>query len=272
MGTVDLGQAVTLTWATAPAGSTVALNITAPDGTPAAAGAVTGSPAVSGTAPASTFVPAMAGRYLIRWTGTTPAAAYTDILDVWPADPRFIISLDDAKNALNLTPNVAPAILEDLRLYVAAVTPVLEDLIGPIIPGTFTQTDDGGRYAVLLYDKPTQIVSVTESGQLLDPGAYYADYAAGIVYAGQPGASRLFAAGDRAISITYRAGAQLVPPNVRLAARELLRHWWQQGKQGQGNNGGNGYGQSEAYTPHGYAVPYRVIQLCGRLDKPGGFA
>jgi hypothetical protein len=268
---VDLGQAVKLTWATAPAGSTVALSITAPDGSPAAAGAVTGSPAVNGTPPASTFVPAMAGRYLIRWTGSGPAAAYTDVLDVWPADPRFIISIDDAKNALNLPATTAPATIDDLRLYIAAVTPVLEDLIGPIIPGTFTQTDDGGKSAVLLYDKPTSIVSITENGTALAAGDYYVDYAAGIVYAGQPGGARVFAAGSNAIVITYRAGAQLVPPNVRLAARELLRHWWQLGKQGQGS-GGNGFGQAEGYSPNGYAVPYRVIQLCGHLNKPGGFA
>jgi hypothetical protein len=63
-----------------------------------------------------------------------------------------------------------------------------------------------------------------------------------------------------------------VPPNVRLAARELLRHWWQLGKQGQGG-AGNGFGQgAETYTPGGYAVPYRVVQLCGRLNRLGGFA
>lgn len=272
MAAVDLGAAVTLTWATAPAGSTVAISITAPDGTPAAAPAVSGSPAVAGTAPSVVFVPAMPGRYLIRWTTSAGSSgAYTDILDVWPSDPRFIISLDDAKNALNMTANVTPAQLEDLRLYIAAVTPVIEDIVGPIVPGVFTQTADGGGWAVVLYNKPTQIVSVSELGTVIDPTAYFPDYEAGIVYAGRPQATRRFMPGYQAISITYKAGAQLVPPQVRLAARELLRHWWQLGKQGQGG-AGNGFGQGETYTPNGYAVPYRVVQLCGKLSKLGGFA
>ena len=275
MGTVDLGQAVTLSWATAPAGSTVALNITAPDGTPAAAGTITGgSPAVSGTPVTSVFVPAMPGRYVIRWTaaGDGGAGAYSDVLDVWPEDPRFIISLDDARNALNMPSTaVSPAQLDDLRLYIAAVTPVLEDIVGPIIPGTFTQTDDGGGWAIPLYNRPTQIVSVVESGQLLDPSAYFCDYDAGILYAGRPLAVRRFMPGYQAVQVTYKAGAQLVPPNVRLAARELLRHWWQLGKQGHGGDA-NGFGQGETYTPSGYAVPYRVVQLCGKLNRPGGFA
>jgi hypothetical protein len=276
MSTVDLGSAVTLTWSTAPAGSAVAISITAPDGTAATPGAVTGSPAVAGTPVASTFVPAMPGRHVIRWTTTAgTAGAYTDVLDVWPADPRFIISLDDAKNALNLVApaggTIAAATLDELRLYIAAVTPVIEDIVGPIIPGTFTQIDDGGGWAIPLFNKPTQISSVIELGQLLDPTAYFVDYEAGILYAGRPQATRRFMPGYQAVQVTYQAGGQLVPPNVRLAARELLRHWWQLGKQGT-SGAANGFGQGETYTPNGYAVPYRVVQLCGKRNAPGGFA
>jgi len=266
---VDLGAAVTLQWTTAPPGSAVTLNITQPDGTSAPA------PTVQGSAPSvsALFVPAMPGRYLIRWTGTgVDAGSYSDVLDVWPADPRFIIGLDDARAALNWTGTHTAADIEDLRLYIAAATPVIEDIVGPVIPGMFTQTNDGGGWAVPLYQKPTQIVSVTELGAPLDPTAYFTDYAAGIVYAGRPQATRRFMPGYQSVVIQYEAGAQLVAPNVRLATRELLRHWWQIGKQSTGSRAPGWDQTAEVYTPSGYAVPRRVIELCGRPSKPGGFA
>ena len=230
---------------------------------------------MTGTAPAlsAVFVPDMPGRHLVTWATTTgTAGAYTDILDVWPADPRFIISLDDAKNALNMVANTTAAALDDLRLYIAAATPIIEDIVGPIVPGTFTQTDDGGKWAIPLFNKPTSIVSVTELGTALDPTAYFTDYAAGIIYAGRPQATRRFMPGYQAVVITYKAGAQIVPPNVRLAARELLRHWWQLGKQGHGGNAANFGSSAEVFTPSGFAVPRRVIELCGKANGPGGFA
>jgi hypothetical protein len=62
-----------------------------------------------------------------------------------------------------------------------------------------------------------------------------------------------------------------VPQNVRLATRELVRHHWQIGKQGQ-RPGGGGAPSAEAWTPSGFAVPRRVIELCGGNARIDGFA
>jgi hypothetical protein len=271
MAAVDLGAAVTVLWGNAPAGSTVAINITRPDGTPGP------TPPVTGDVPnvQAVFIADMPGRWLIRWAaaGTEPGS-YTDVLDVWPEDPRFIISLDDALAALNMTDKkIAPAQVEDLRLYIAAATPIIEDICGPVVPGMFTQTTDGGGWAIPLFNRPTEIVSVTELGAPLDPSAYFLDDEAGILYAGRPQATRRFMPGYQSVVVQYRAGAQAVPPNIRLATRELVRHWWQLGKQGTGGGRGGSFDQTAPeWTPSGFAVPKRVIELCGRMQKTGGFA
>jgi hypothetical protein len=271
MATVDLGAAAAVLWSSAPVGSAVAISITRPDG-------IAGpTPPVTGDAPAvqAMFIADMPGRWLIRWTaaGSSPGS-YTDVLDVWPADPRFIIGLDDARAALNMQDSKTTAAqLDDLRLYIAAATPVIEDIVGPVIPGTFTQTTDGGGWAIPLFNRPTEIVSVTELGAPLDPSAYFLDSEAGILYAGRPQATRRFMPGYQSVVVEYKAGAPAVPPNIRLATRELVRHWWQLGKQGTGGGRGGSFDQTAPeWTPSGFAVPKRVIELCGKKNAPGGFA
>src|SRR5690349_3888462 len=147
MSTVDFGAPVVATWAGAPAGGTWAVSITRPDGTVFTAPTPTGPPVTV------TFVPDMAGRWRLRFTSTNPAGAYSDIVDVWPTDPRFIISLDDARNAINLPGSVPNNTLDDLRLYVAAATPVIEDIVGPIPDRTETQHVAKGWKVAALYHK-----------------------------------------------------------------------------------------------------------------------
>lgn len=266
MATVDLGAAVTVAWSTAPGGGTYALSTTAPDGSTGPA------PTPSGTPPSAAFTPTMAGRWLVRWTSTTPAGAYTDIVDVWPTDPLFIISLDDAKNAVQISAAMTPANLDDLRLYIAACTPVIEDIVGAVVQRTVTQLSDGNQWAISLWEKPVTILSVTEGGgsSTILPGDYIVDYNAGIISAGRTYAPRRFMPGFNSVVITYTAGMQIIPPNIRLATRELLRHTWQLGHQT--NRNSNMPQAADAWTPSGFAVPRRVIELCQPHSRVGGFA
>lgn len=265
MASLDLGALATVKWPTAPDTGPYALAVKRPDGT-----TLTPAPTVTGyrDTTQAQFVPAMAGRYLLSWTANG-AGAYTDVLDVWPTDPRFLISLEEAVAGLKFAPNADPAKSMDLRLYVAAVTPVIEDITGPMIAATKTLITWGGGSAVVLPHLPNQILGITADG--VPVVAYVPDLVSGIVYAGTRTAVTSFPSGE--LVITYKTGAAEIPPNVRLAARELVRFWWQGGMQGVGGGGVRGSApEGDAFTPSGFAVPRRVIELCTPHQQVGGFA
>lgn len=264
MASVDLGAQASVKWATAPAEGPYALAVTRPDGVlldPAPA------PTGTGTGTVAAFTPIMPGRYLLSWSANG-TAAYTDILDVWPADPRFLISLDEAVNGLQFPANADPAKAQDLRLYLAAATPVIEDITGPMVAGTMTFTGWGGGTTVILPHLPNQILGITVDGlPVLD---YVPDLVAGIIYGGSRSGVQPFPQGE--LVITYRVGSAEIPPNIKLAARELVRFWWQGGMQGGGGNVRSQRPEAEAFTPSGFAVPRRVMELCAPHEQIGGFA
>lgn len=255
MAVVDLGASVKAVWAGAPAGGTYAVSLTRPDGTSFTPPAIVTTPSVS-----VTFVPDQAGRWLVRWTSTVVAGAFTDIVDVWPTDPRMIVSLDDGRTALNMPANVPQATLDDLRLYLCAATPVIESLVGPVVVKTMTQTVQKNWSYAALYERATALVSVVNADASVVPASSYTfDAAAGLL--------TFHAPTSQVVTITYSAGSPIIPQNVRLAAHELVRHLWQVGKQRQ-----TVPQPGEAYTPSGFAVPKRVIELCSPSAKLGGFA
>lgn len=265
MASLDLGALATVRWPTAPDTGPYALAVKRPDGT-----TLDPAPTVTGykDTTQAQFTPAMAGRYLLSWTADG-AGAYTDVLDVWPADPQFLIPLDEVLAGLRLPANADPAKAQDLRLYVAAATRVIEDITGPMLAATKTFTTWGGGSTVILPHLPNQILGITaDSAPVVD---YVPDLVSGIIYSGTRTAVTSFPAGE--LVITYRIGNAEIPPNVRLAARELVRFWWQGGMQGAGGGGVRSSGpEGDAFTPSGYAVPRRVIELCAPHQQVGGFA
>lgn len=254
MAVVDLGASVKAVWAGAPAGGTYAVALTRPDGTSFT------PPAISTGQPVSVeFTPDQAGLWQIRWTSTVVPGAYTDVVDVWPANPRMIVSLDDARAALQMPPNTQQGQLDDLRLHVCAATPVIEDLVGPVLVRTLTQTVPKGWSYAALYEKAGALVSVVNADASVVPASGYTFNAASGLLTFSPPTSQV-------VTVTYTSGAAVVPQNVRLAALELVRHLWQVRQRPQAPVPG------EAYTPSGFAVPKRVIELCQPSAKLGGFA
>jgi hypothetical protein len=208
----------------------------------------------------------MAGRWLIRWTSTGVLNVYSDVVDVWPTDPRFIISTDDARSALSWPINAAdPNQINDLRLYIAAATPVIEDIVGTVVLKSVTQVvQQGWNYTALFHDL-TQLTSAIYADLSTVPAdAYRVDEQAGLVYFN----STL----SQNVTLTYTTGSGVIPQNVRLATMELVRHWWQIGRQGMRPQNGALPVTAEAFTPSGFAVPRRVIELCAPNDRIGGFA
>lgn len=260
MPAVDLGARATVVWPSAPVDGPYTLAVRKPDGT-----ALTPAPEVDGDQEPvqAQFVPPMPGRYLLTWS-VEGEATHTDILDVWPEDPRFIISVDDAAVGLNAKGKASADYLDDLRLYVAAATPVIEDIVGPVVPTAETETIDGGRTAIVLPKVPESIISVTVNGEPVEN--YYCQY--GILYCGTRGYPTAFGWGE--VTITYRVGKAVIPPNIRLATRELVRHWVQIGKHAVGGSRPDP-GDGDEFTPSGFAVPRRVIELCTPHERMGAF-
>jgi len=252
---IDLGETVALSWTSAAAGTAV-LTLRAPDGT-------VSTPTVTGvtTVHTASFTANQAGRWLASWI-ITGGDSYTDIVDVWQADPRFLISLDDARSALNLTTTntISDA---DLRLYIAAATPVIEDIAGPILSSTATATGDACKASVLLGSPANTITSVTVDGVAFT--AYTVDLVAGVVTA------TAGSFGGTKVTVTYTLGSSIIPPNIRLATREEVRFLVQIGKQG-ARPTTPAMESGSSWTPSGFAVPKRVIELCSPNDRVWGFA
>lgn len=224
----DLGDIVTLVYPTKPASpATVTVTITLPDGT------VSGpTSAISGTFDYTTV---QTGRHGVRWQSTGPSDAYTDAFDVDPTDPGYVISLADAKKALTITSTTND---DDLRLYLGAVTSVVESIVGPILASTHTEIRPASDKIVLAYSPAQSIVSVTPT----DPsfagafvGTYLLEPNTGILrrqgfYPFEPAYAfaieHTYWYDGYDLTITYTAGRATVPAGVQVAARMILADSW----------------------------------------------
>ena len=253
---IDYGAPVVAVWPGAPVGGTYAVAITRPDGTSFTPPQITTGPPTS-----VTFTPNMAGRWMINWTSTVEPGGYSDIVDVWPTDPKFLISLDDARQALSMPPNTDPAKLDELRLYVAAATPIIEDIVGPVLVTSYTQTIPKGWTYGALYNRAASITTVKfADGTTVPTTAYTANAGHGLITFNY--------AQSQDVVVTYASGDAIIPPNVRLATRVLVKHMWQVDKQDLRNR----ENPAQAWTPSGYAVPKRVLEMCQPNTRKVGFA
>lgn len=206
-----------------PSGGPV-LTITLPDAT-----VVTPTP-VPGTTGVYTYdyVTTQAGRHAVRWTTTGPATAFTDAFDVDTTAPAMLFSLAEAKEFLNIRSTDTTSD-EELRAMVAAVTAVVEAQVGPCVRRTVTATiyPTGNIYKpVVLPD--THILSLTSAatvtGTTIDTTGWIAEdgiiRSAGTVY------PYSLAMPWTPWTITYVVGRAVIPPNVILAAKEILRVAW----------------------------------------------
>jgi hypothetical protein len=277
---IDLGDFVVLTFnvrdasgALADAGAAV-LTVTLPD-------ASTSTPAVTHTATGvytATFTTTQAGRHAVRWVATgANAQAYTDVFNVSPAAPGLIISLADARLGLGLTTG-ATAKDDDLRSAILGATPIMEDLVGPILSRSCDEWHDGGAPTVRLLQAPClSVATVVESwgtftrtltaqpldGTGFDAYGYTVDLNDGILQRRVSGQSGIFNPGRRNIHVTYVAGRTVISENILKATRRLVRHFWQQEQQTPPRPDLSAPESTPmTTTPSGFAVPQVVVDLC----------
>ena len=269
MALFDLGDVANLTvtvrtaaGVAADAGA-VACTVGLPDGTSV-------SPAVSKTATGTyqaAYTPTVAGRHTVRWVATgANASSYADVFDAFPANPRFLISLDDLREALNLAATNTTHDAE-LRLYLAAATCVIETLDRPYLQETRTHTFDGGSASLVLPEAPiASVVSVSNTPQSGVPETVPAQLWRANTYSGIVTSTGRFPPGLHNVTVTYTVGEAQIPANVILAARELCRHWWQRSQQSPRPAFGGGVGEGDTAYVANYAVPYFVVGLLQPSD------
>lgn len=178
-----------------------------------------------------------------------------------------IIDLADARATLGNLPSEVDA---QLQTYVDAATKVVEDIVGPIEPVDVTETVDGGVRVIVLANRDVSGVAITVDDAALAGTDFTVDAALGIVYATSELDCTRFATGYRNVVITYTVEMDPVPANLILAVKEELRFLWQLGQQGNRPSFGDAP-EAEEFTPSGFAVPRRVIELCGRRRKAKTF-
>ncbi len=216
------------------------------------------------------------GHHEVNWVATgLNACAFEDAFDVAiPAE--LIISLADARAALG---KVAGDTVkdEDLRSYILAATPIMENLVGPILTQSQDQWYDGGSPIIMLTHVPVvSVASVTETFGAnvirtlifqpldgitpVDAFGYTIDLKSGALIRRVSGVAAPFAAGRRNVHVTYLAG-RVLTGNLLLAARLLVRQLWLISGQ-QGLRPAMGSPGSTPSAPVGFAVPNAVIELC----------
>lgn len=241
--------------------STLTLVVTAPDGTVE----TYSSPSTSGTGLWYQDLPAAdlpaVGRYRYVWTATgVGAGVQSGAFDVVAAPDRLIITLEDAKQHLNMSSTANDA---EVLAMVAAATQVVERLAGAVVPRPVTEVvrQRGGCRSLMLMTRP--VLSVTSLTSLRDSSTYdvsalYVDSPlAGIVRRTDGGAIT----GDPWTAV-YQAGRAEIPANVGLATRMLVEHLWETQRGAASLNPPSmSVSNAEATPGIWFAIPNKVREL-----------
>jgi hypothetical protein len=282
----DLGDVVPLTveirdasGALANAGGTVTLTIGLPDGT-------SSTPAFTNPSVGRyqcDYSPTMAGRHTVRWVATgTNTSSYSDVFDVRPASPGYIVSLSDVRAFLNKS----TVDDETLRGYIEAATVVIENWRNEKIVrstvvdristfrGVNTMTRNtrgyeagyqagGAMRQLTLSTGPVLAISSVaraDGSYAWDTAALDVDLNAGTITVNY---GPLFFG---LIVVTYVAGYSIIPANYTLAAKIIIEHLWQLQRQPSITPAGAnlfGNDDSSVIIPMGFAVPARAAELLG---------
>jgi hypothetical protein len=248
--------------------------------TNAPAGQVLYQPTTTDTATPDQYM----GNWLVYFPGfTAPQTWPTDgylwieveenILTVGGAT---IVGLPDVKDYLNIPAGDRSHDAKLLRRINAAI-PVVENIVGAVLPTQWDEWYDGGQTAIRLRHRPVMTLqAVTEyRGPIAYPLTIIADPSHGSTYSCQlDTASRVvrrtagggviaFPFMPQGVHIVYTAGRSPVPPNIVEGMLELLRVNYQQTQQRSPRMSGAGQADDdlEQKGPPTFFVPNRVKEL-----------
>ena len=247
---VVVGSTTSVSWAAGVAAETT-LAVTKPDGS-----VVAPAPATTGTdttysAQLAVDVP---GRWLLRWS-QAGGAVFVDVLNVWPADPRYLVALTQVTARTGQT-------VEDVQLAIAAATWMIEKLVGPVLPAQKSWRHHCRSDSLVLPDTGVSSVTGTQGGVPFPIDPVNVDDEAGIVY-GLPTSG--------VVRVSYSVGGTDVPADLQLAAIRIATHLVQQTRN-VGDPGARTPMDDQVRTPFGFALPAAAYELCQPHMRAGGFA
>lgn len=272
----DLGDTVTLRFEvrdltgvlTNAASTAVTLNL--PDGTVNTS--LTLSTVSTGVYELS-YVPLVAGRYVVHVAATAPTAAISDQFDVRPAAPAYLVSLADAKARLNIDPTDY-TFDEELRQLIEAATIAVERHLRQVVARrTVVETVEvlpqwaglchWTGVAWLSYTPALSVTSVVSLDGLTSWPVGNLMLSGSQLWA----AAGLGLAGD--VVVTYVAGYAVVPANYSQAALEIVAHLATPqrlsslGPRPFSSVGAAGEEDLAGLAGLGFALPNRALELLG---------
>lgn len=179
------------------------------------------------------------------------------------ANDTDLLTLSEARDALRLSDGDVTRNNALQNVYIPAVTPIVEDIVGPVVKRTVTVVVDGGSSTILLDGPVSSITSITASGQPYT--TFLVDLDAGILYSGGESSRTYFPSGTNSLSVTYVAGVAdataTVPANIKLAARIILASLWDLDQNGAHPGLGDTGQGGETVTGSGYRIPAEAYAL-----------
>ncbi len=204
-----------------------------------------------------------------------------------------VVTLQDVKAHLRI--NMADT-TDDMALmgFIAAVDDVISTECDDVLPHHYEEYHDGGGYWVYLRHRPVlSIENVEEGWGWLN---YELDYQqvntvpAGDMYAYSLDAPEIggitrrsagnvqipFVHGTKNIHVWYTAGRQTIPASIRLAALEMIAHWYQNGqlRSMAGSTSYSSYDEmntdwtrATGVTSINSGLPFRVLELLKRYRR-----
>lgn len=281
----NLGTTVPLTWVNGVTLGNATMAATAPSG---AITTVTGiSDSGTGTYTLN-FNPAEAGLYDILWTASLSGVfgSYQDSLEVRQQGLNALISLQDARDHLRwrTTDTADNAKLQNM---IEAASILIVDLVGPMSPQTFVEWFDGGVPQIKPANVP--LVSITQVVEYYGLSAFtltnqpLGSQTNAFAYTLDPvtyqltrrtygGAQANFATGTKNVMVSYIGGRPMIPENVQVATRELVRHLYTT-SQVPNRSGVSRTSDTEAQLDYlGFAIPTFVIEMLQPHRRSPGIA
>ena len=157
----------------------------------------------------------------------------------------LIVGVPEVKNYLNI-PSIDRTHDTKLERYIQAVAPLIENIVGPVVPTVFREYHTGGQYFISLRRRPSSALGTSPvftlmacseyRGPIEYPLSIVDNPAEGTIYScmfhpregiverrTSGGGVMAFPAMSGSVHVVYEAGQEKVPANVEEAALETIR-------------------------------------------------
>lgn len=197
------------------------------------------------------------GKWLVTFVNGAPMSwptqgwLWVNIEESTASTSPALVSLPDVKDYLtSFGIGVDRSHDDKLLNFIHAATPIIENIVGPVVTRLFEEWHDGGSDTIQLYHVPSTALGTNSTFRLMAASEYRGpiEYPLSIVPSPTFGSiysiflntdmgtvtrrtaggrTLAFMPGRESIHIYYQAGQATVPPNIREAVLETIRQHYQ---------------------------------------------